>query len=84
MVVVMDEAVRVSFEVPGDDLERLMYGFSVRICLPDGLAHEQSAGTGTVMRPDKLREYAGEAGFADLTTLPIEDFGFWRFYQLVH
>ncbi|HEU4427056.1 MAG TPA: class I SAM-dependent methyltransferase, partial [Pilimelia sp.] len=69
LVVIMDEAVRDSFEVPGDDVERLMYGFSVLICLPDGLAHPQSAGTGTVMRPDKLREYAREAGFADLATL---------------
>jgi hypothetical protein len=61
-----------------------MYGFSVLICLSDGLAHQPSAGTGTVMRPDKLREYAQQAGFANVTTLPIADFGFWRFYRLVH
>jgi SAM-dependent methyltransferase len=83
-VIIMDEAVRDSFDVPGDDVERLMYGFSVLVCLPDGLAHQPSAGTGTVMRPDKLREYAEQAGFTDVTTLPIADFGFWRFYRLVH
>ena len=35
------------------------------------------------MRPDTLRGYAREAGFADVEVLPIEDFGFWRFYRLV-
>ena len=39
--------------------------------------------TGTVMRPDTLRAYARQAGFEDLTVLPIEDFGFWRFYELI-
>jgi SAM-dependent methyltransferase len=83
-VVVMDEAVAPAFEAPGDDVERLMYGFSLFICLPDGMAHQPSVGTGTVMRPDTLRGYAVEAGFADVHTLPIEDFGFWRFYRLTH
>lgn len=83
-VVIMDEAVAEKFQAPGDELERLMYGFSVLICLPDGMAHQPSAGTGTVMRPDTLRRYAQDAGFRDVTILPIEDFGFWRFYQLIH
>jgi predicted O-methyltransferase YrrM len=82
-VVVMDEAVDDSFAAPGDDTERLMYGFSTLICLPDGLAHPGSVGTGTVMRPDTLRGYARAAGFGDVEVLPIEDFGFWRFYRLV-
>ncbi|MDN4609986.1 class I SAM-dependent methyltransferase [Arthrobacter burdickii] len=82
-LVVMDEAVAASFAPPGDDLERLMYGFSLLICLPDGMAHPDSAGTGTVMRPDTLRRYALDAGFADVRILPIEDFGFFRFYELV-
>ena len=54
------------------------------ICLPDGMAHQPSAGTGTVMRPQTLLGYAREAGFTDVTTRPIEDFGVWRFYRLVH
>jgi predicted O-methyltransferase YrrM len=82
-VVVMDEAVDDSFAAPGDDTERLMYGFSTLICLPDGLAHPGSVGTGTVMRPDTLRGYARAAGFGGVEVLPIEDFGFWRFYRLV-
>ncbi|MBB2913680.1 SAM-dependent methyltransferase [Streptosporangium becharense] len=82
-VVVMDEAAAETFEAPGDDTERLLYGFSLLICLPDGLAHRPSAGTGTVMRPATLRRYAVEAGFRDIEVLPIEDFGFWRFYRLL-
>ena len=66
----------------GDELERMMYGFSLFVCLPDGLSSTPSVGTGTVMRPSTLREYGEAAGFTDFEVLPIEDFGFWRFYQL--
>lgn len=34
------------------------------------------------MRPATLRRYAEEAGFTGFDVLPIEDFGFWRFYLL--
>lgn len=81
-VIVMDEAVAETFTAPGDDLERIMYGYSLFVCLPDSLSHRPSVGTGTVMRPDTLRGYAREAGFADLEILPIEDFAFFRFYSL--
>ncbi|GIF73947.1 class I SAM-dependent methyltransferase [Asanoa siamensis] len=83
-VVVMDEAVAESFQAPGDDVERLMYGFSTLVCLPDSMTDPESVGTGTVMRPDTLRDYARAAGFADVEVLPITDFGFFRFYQLTH
>lgn len=82
-VVIMDEAVGERLVAPGDDLERLMYGFSLFCCLPDGLSHSPSVGTGTVMRPAVLRDYARAAGFADLEILPIEEFGFFRFYSLL-
>lgn len=81
-VVVMDEAVADQFRPSGDLLERLMYGFSLLVCLPDGLAHPDSAGTGTVMRESTLRSYAEQAGLTAMSVLPIEDFGFWRFYEL--
>jgi SAM-dependent methyltransferase len=80
-VVIMDEAVADEFAPHADDLDRLMYGYSLFICLPDGLSHRPSAGTGTVMRPSTLRRYAQEAGFADLRVLE-DGFGFWRFYEL--
>lgn len=82
VMVVMDEAVADRFTAPGDEVERLMYGFSIVCCLPDGMSHPPSAGTGTVMRADTLRRYALDAGFSDVSVLPIEDFGFWRFYRL--
>ncbi len=82
VTVVMDEAVAPEFSAPGDDLERLMYGFSLLVCLPDGMSTQPSAGTGTVMREGTLRGYAQQAGFADVEVLPIEDFAFFRFYRL--
>jgi SAM-dependent methyltransferase len=81
-LVVMDEAVAEDFAPNGDELERMMYGFSLFVCLPDGLSSPPSVGTGTVMRPSTLRRYGEAAGFKEFEVLPIEDFGFWRFYQL--
>jgi SAM-dependent methyltransferase len=80
-VVVMDERVPDSFTGPGDPVEQLFYGFSTLVCLPDGLSHDGSVGTGTVMRADTLRRYAEEAGFSRLEVLPIEHETF-RFYRL--
>lgn len=84
LVVIMDEAVADEFRAPGDQVEQLMYGFSTLICLPDGLSSTPSEGTGTVMRRSILTDYAKRAGFSSVEVLPIEDFGFWRFYQLHH
>lgn len=81
-VLVMDERVAEAFTAPGDDVERLMYGYSILCCLADGLAHQPSVGTGTVMRPAVLRRYAREAGFQDIEVLDIAD-DFFRFYRLV-
>jgi SAM-dependent methyltransferase len=81
-LVVMDEAVAESFAPDGDELERLMYGFSLLVCLPDGLSSPPSVGTGTVMRPSTLQGYSEAAGFSGFEVLPIEGFGFWRFYRL--
>jgi hypothetical protein len=80
-VIVADERVADSFTAPGDEVERLMYGWSVLHCLPVGMAEQPSAATGTAMRPDTLREYALAAGFRDVEVLPIEN-DFWRFYRL--
>jgi 2-polyprenyl-3-methyl-5-hydroxy-6-metoxy-1,4-benzoquinol methylase len=81
VVLVMDENVAETFTAPGDEVEQLMYGWSITCCLPDGLAHEGSVGTGTVMRPDTLRRYASDAGFAEVEVLPVQD-DFFRFYRL--
>ncbi|GAB3678272.1 class I SAM-dependent methyltransferase [Angustibacter aerolatus] len=84
-VLVMDERVP---ERPGegsDDellVERLMYGFSLMVCLPDGMSHRPSAATGTVMRLETLQRYAVEAGFEAVEVLPIAN-DLWRFHRLV-
>ena len=81
-VVIADERVAESFTAPGDEVERVMYGFSVLHCLAVGMEEQPSAATGTAMRPDTLRGYALDAGFRDMEILPIEN-DFWRFYRLL-
>lgn len=81
-VVIMDEAVADDFAPDAGPADRLMYGFSLFICLPDGRSHPHSAATGTVMRPDTLRRYAREAGWNDVRVI-VPEFGFWRFYELL-
>jgi 2-polyprenyl-3-methyl-5-hydroxy-6-metoxy-1,4-benzoquinol methylase len=80
-VLVADERVADSFTAPGDEVERLMYGWSVLHCLPTSMARQPSAATGTAMRADTFRQYATEAGFREVEILPIEN-DFWRFYRL--
>lgn len=81
VVIIMDEAVAETFTGKGDDIEKLMYGFSLLVCLPDGLSSKPSAGTGTVMRPSTLGTYAKQAGFSGFR--PVAEAGFFRFYELV-
>jgi hypothetical protein len=81
-VVVADERVAETFAPPGDEIERFNYGWSVLHCLAVGMLDDDSAGTGTVIRPDTVRAYAAEAGFSQVEVLPI-DHDFWRFYRLV-
>ena len=80
-LIVVDERVAESFTAPGDEVERFMYGWSITTCLPDGRSRQPSVATGTVMRPDTLRDYADEAGFGSVEVLPIEN-DFFRFYRL--
>jgi SAM-dependent methyltransferase len=80
-LIVADERVADAFTAPGDDIERLYYGFSLTHCLPVGLVDPPAAGTGAVMRADTVRGYAAAAGFDAVETLPIEN-EFWRFYRM--
>ena len=81
-VIVMDEAVAETLEAPASEVDRLFYGYSLLVCLPDSLSHAGSVATGTVIRPSTLRAYAQSAGFRDIDVLPIEN-DFFRFYRLV-
>ena len=80
-VLIVDERVGETFTAEGNDVEWMMYGWSVLHCLPVGMADQPSVATGAVMRPDTLRRYAAEAGFQSLEVLPIDHF-FFRFYRL--
>ena len=80
-VLVVDEKVAETFTAPGDEIERLMYGFSILHCLPVGMVEQPSAATGTVIREATMRRYAGEAGFRQTEVLPVAH-DFFRFYRL--
>jgi SAM-dependent methyltransferase len=81
-VLVADERVADTFTTDVDDAERFQWGFSALHCLPTAMTAPPAAGTGTIMRAPVLRQYAADAGFADVTVLPIEN-DFWRFYHVV-
>ncbi len=80
-VLVADELVGETLDENRSLLGRLMYNFSVLHCLPQAMVFPDSAATGTVMSPSKLRTYATEAGFRKVEILPIEN-PLWRFYRL--
>lgn len=80
-VLIADERVGDAFTPGGNDVEWMMYGWSVLHCLPVGMADQPSAATGTVMRTDTLRQYAQQAGFREVEVLPVENF-FFRLYRL--
>jgi 2-polyprenyl-3-methyl-5-hydroxy-6-metoxy-1,4-benzoquinol methylase len=80
-VIVADEKVADRFHAPGDELERLMYGWSIVHCLPVALSDSPSAAIGTVIRSETVRELAVAAGFARVDVLPVNA-GFFRIYRL--
>ncbi|HEX9143557.1 MAG TPA: methyltransferase domain-containing protein, partial [Candidatus Binatia bacterium] len=81
-ILVVDERVGESFSTSRNDVDWMMYGWSILHCLPVGMADKPSAETGTVMRPDTLRVYAQQSGFRGVEILPIENY-FFRFYRLI-
>jgi hypothetical protein len=80
-VLIVDERVSDAFAPNGDDVERMMYGFSVLHCLPVGMVDRPSMETGAVMRRPTFRRYAEQAGFSQVDELPVEHDTF-RFYRL--
>jgi 2-polyprenyl-3-methyl-5-hydroxy-6-metoxy-1,4-benzoquinol methylase len=80
-VLVVDERVADSFTAPGDEVERMMFGWSVTHCLPTQLVEQPSAALGTALRADTVRHLADQAGFARTEVLPVEN-DFFRLYRL--
>jgi SAM-dependent methyltransferase len=81
VVVIADEAVAEAFTAPGDELDRMMYGWSVTHCLPACTVHPHSAALGTALRPDVVARLAAEAGFTAFEVVDV-DAGFFRIYRL--
>ena len=81
VVLVVDERVAERFTAPGDDVERLMWGWSVNHCLPAALAEAPSAALGTVLRPATVHHLASQAGFASTQELPPRH-DFFRLYLM--
>jgi 2-polyprenyl-3-methyl-5-hydroxy-6-metoxy-1,4-benzoquinol methylase len=80
-VLVVDERVADTFTAPGDEVERMMYGWSVTHCLPTQLAEQPSAALGTVMRASTVRQLAADAGYTRIDVLPVVN-DFFRLYRL--
>jgi 2-polyprenyl-3-methyl-5-hydroxy-6-metoxy-1,4-benzoquinol methylase len=80
-MLVADEAVASTFTAPGDEIERMMYGWSITHCLPASMVEQPSAAIGTVIRESTVRELAEEAGFGAVDVLDV-DGGFFRLYAL--
>jgi len=81
-VLLMEPNVATRFTAPANETERFFYAISVLHCLPVGLSEQPSAGTGTVLRPGQVLEYARSAGFTEARILPVE-YRFHRLYRLV-
>ena len=61
-LLVADEKVAEHFHAPADDIERLMYGWSIVHCLPVSLAETPSAAIGTVIRSETVRRAGAGCG----------------------
>jgi len=70
-LLVVDARTEDAFTVPTTEMERFFYTFSTMHCLAVSMQHD-GAGTGTVIRADTVRRYAGEAGFSAVEVLDVE------------
>jgi hypothetical protein len=70
-VLVVDERTEDAFTVPANEMERFFYSFSTLHCLAVSM-QDGGVGTGTVLRPNTMRQYAMEAGFSTVETLDVE------------
>jgi len=79
---IADERTQDAFTVPGDPVERFLYGASIFICLPAAMGEQPSAATGTVIRPSTMHRYASDAGFSGFEVLDQIEHPMLRFYRL--
>lgn len=81
ILIVADERVADSFTAPGDDVERMMLGWSVVHCLPAAIAAGDHSAIGTAIRPAVVMDLARQAGFGHVEVLPIDN-PLFRFYRM--
>jgi 2-polyprenyl-3-methyl-5-hydroxy-6-metoxy-1,4-benzoquinol methylase len=81
VVIIADERVADSFVAPGDEVERMMFGWSVVHCLPSAVAEGGHDAVGTALRASTVHRFASEAGFTASEVLPIAN-DLFRFYRL--
>ena len=81
-VLVADEKTGDTFTAPGDEVERIFYGFSIFTCLPAAMDDPQTAATGTVLRESTMRRYATDAGFTSFRRIDDPTPEMLRFYLL--
>jgi 2-polyprenyl-3-methyl-5-hydroxy-6-metoxy-1,4-benzoquinol methylase len=70
-VLLVDERSQEAFTVPASETERFFYTFSTLHCLAVSM-QDGGVGTGTVIRPDTVRQYAAGAGFSTVEILDVE------------
>ena len=81
VLVLADELVADRFAAPGDEMERMMYGWSISHCLPASRTEAGSAALGTVLRRSTVEQLAVDAGFSSVEVVDV-DGGFFRIYAL--
>lgn len=82
IALVADEKTPDTFVAPGDDVDRMHYGFSIFTCLPGAMTDRPSAATGTVIREETMRRYATDAGFTSFRRIDDPTPETLRFYEL--
>ncbi len=80
---IADEKTADVFTAPGDELERLHYGFSIFTCLPAAMTERPTAATGALMRAEMMTRLGIEAGFATVERLDEPALDALRFYRLI-
>ena len=80
-VLIVDERTLDEFTPDAPLMERLLYGYSLTVCLPDGMSATPSEATGTVMRRDRVEDFARRAGYAAVQAVDLDHDQF-RLYRL--
>jgi hypothetical protein len=82
VALIADERTEDSFTAPTNEVERLLFGYSITTCLPSALADDPSAAIGTVIRESTMRELARDAGFSGFERFDEPELDMLRFYRL--